>query len=284
MIHGSTSSAWKAVTGMSKKAYISDYDVIHDCASFLKIDLKRDEMAEFAMEKSINEDSLYAIRELFLYLQEKKKKGIVEMLLRLSRLPVKEPKTFQNFEFSRFHGRQADELINIQTLSALDARKNLALIGPQGVGKTHLAMAFGYECCQRGYKTYFLKATEMNQKFTEARKTGTVARIVSSMVKPTCLIIDEIGYCNFDRENTRIFFDIVDKRYSKDVPNTMIVTSNTEPDKWNMFFDDDAALKCAMDRFFDQALVISMRGRSYRGRQRRKIDVIVGPTDGHDIR
>jgi DNA replication protein DnaC len=54
-------------------------------------------------------------------------------------------------------------------------------------------------------------------------------------VKPTCLIIDEFGYCDFDKENTRLFFDVVDRRYSKDMPNPMILTSNVEPDKWIVF-------------------------------------------------
>lgn len=115
-----------------------------------------------------------------------------------------------------------------------------------------------------------------NLKLMQARKNGNVERVVKSLVKPSCLIIDELGYCNFDTENTRIFFDIVDRRYSKDTPNTMIVTSNTEPDKWVTFFNDEPALKCAMDRFFDKALLISMKGRSYRGNCRRKIEVIAG--------
>ena len=99
-------------------------------------------------------------------------------------------------------------------------------------------------------------------------------RVVKSLVKPSCLIVDEIGYCNFDTENTRIFFDIVDRRYSKDIPNTMIVTSNVEPDKWVTFFACEPALKCAMDRFFDKALLISMKGKSYIGGCRRMIEVI----------
>lgn len=258
---------------------MTDSDPIEEigaASQFLKLDFTAKEMGTYALDHDLTPESVRDIARLFQHLEEKKQQSIIEMMLRLSRLPLKEPKTFDNFDFDRFHGRQADELYNLQDLTALQARKNLAFIGPQGVGKTHLAMAFGRKCCQEGYKTYFMKASELNQKFLDARKYGHESRVINAMVKPSCLIIDEVGYCNFDQENTRMFFDIVDRRYSKDCPNTMIITSNMEPDKWSTFFSDEPALKCAMDRFFDNALLISMKGRSYRGRQRRKIEVTAG--------
>ena len=273
MIHGSTSSIWRRAIGMNDKDAIES---IGSASRFLRLDFTAQEMGTYAIDHELNPESVQDIALLFQYLGKKKQQSIIEMMLRLSRLPLKEPKTFDNFDFDRFHGRQADELYDLQTLSALQARRNLAFIGPQGVGKTHLAMAFGRKCCQEGYKTYFLKASELNQKLLDARKYGHESRVINTMVKPSCLIIDEVGYCNFDKENTRMFFDIVDRRYSKDAPNTMIITSNMEPDKWVTFFSDEPALKCAMDRFFDNALLISMKGQSYRGRSRRKIEVTTG--------
>lgn len=275
MTNGLISSVWKEGNGMTKSPN-SSYEKIAEAAEFLKLDFSAEDMASFAQKNEINNNSLRNIEELFNYLKNTKEKNIVRTLLKLSRLPLKNSKTFEDFDFGRFHGKQADELESLSTLSALYSSTNLALIGPQGIGKTHLAMAFGRECCIHGLKTYFLKATELNQKLLQARKDGNVERVVKSLVKPSCLIIDEIGYCNFDMENTRIFFDIVDRRYSKDMPNTMIVTSNVEPDKWVTFFADEPALKCAMDRFFDKALLISMKGKSYRGGSRRMIEVIAG--------
>ena len=274
-MNGSTSSDWMEESGMIKPPS-SSYQTIGKAAKFLKLDFSAEDMAAFAKENEVKADSLRCIEDLFVQLQNTKQKNIVRTLLKLSRLPLKDPKTFDTFDFNRFHGKQADELESLPTLAALYASTNLALIGPQGIGKTHLAMAFGRECCNHALKTYFLKATELNQKLLQARKNGNVERVVKSLVKPSCLIIDELGYCNFDTENTRIFFDIVDRRYSKDIPNTMIVTSNIEPDRWVTFFNDESALKCAMDRFFDKALLISMKGRCYRGSCRRKIEVIAG--------
>lgn len=66
----------------------------------------------------------------------------------------------------------------------------------------------------KGMKTYFLKATELNQRFTDARKYGRESSTINGLVKPSCLIIDEVGRCVFDKENTRMFFDVIDRRYN----------------------------------------------------------------------
>lgn len=95
---------------------------------------------------------------------------------------MNEPKTFERFDFSRLHGKHVQSLKNLSSLSALYARKNLAFIGPQGVGKTHLAMAFGREFCLKGYKTYFLRASELNQKLTDARKHGREGAVINGLV------------------------------------------------------------------------------------------------------
>lgn len=113
---------------------------------------------------------------------KKKYDSMVHTMLKLSKLPMNEPKTFERFDFSRLHGKHVQSLKNLSSLSALYARKNLAFIGPQGVGKTHLAMAFGREFCLKGYKTYFLRASELNQKLTDARKHGREGAVINGLV------------------------------------------------------------------------------------------------------
>lgn len=142
------------------------------------------------------------------------------------------PKTFENFDFGRMQGRDSAALESISSMSSLYARKNIAFIGPGGIGKTHLAQAFGRKCCLLGYKTYYLKATELKEKLAKAARAGTAARAVTSLVRPACLIIDEIGRCSFDKECTDLFFDVIDRRYEKEGPNTLIVTSNAPVCNW----------------------------------------------------
>ena len=104
-------------------------------------------------------------------------------------------------------------------------------------------------------------------RLSDAIKYDRVGRITNSLVKPSCLIIDEIGRCTFDKHCTRLFFDIIDRRYAKEGSNTLICTSNLGPDKWGEFFSDDSALLCTLDRIFDDASVFMMKGESYRGRK-----------------
>lgn len=155
----------------------------------------------------------------------------------------------------------------LPSLSNLHARKNIAFIGPEGIGKTHLAQAYGNKCCELGYKTYYLKATELKAKLEKAIAENRAESVVNSMVKPSCLIIDEVGRRRLDSECTNLFFDIVDRRYEKEGPNTLILTSNTPTNQWGDFFTGDDALLCALDRLFDRALVFMMKGPSYRGRE-----------------
>ena len=252
------------------------FEQIQASAKFLKLDLTAQEIAQISIDHKFNDDQVAALSAVLSYLEDKKNETIISTLLRMSRLPLKEPKTFENFDYTQIHGKQADSLKGLSTLSPLYARKNLAFIGPQGVGKTHLAMAFGRECCLKGLKAYFLKATELNQKFKDARKYGREATCINGLVKPSCLIIDEVGRCIFDKENTRMFFDVIDRRYNKEGPNTMILTSNKSPDKWAEFFSEDSSLLCSLDRIFDVATVFMIKGNSYRGKRCETIALSAG--------
>ena len=243
------------------------YDQICSHASYLNLDLEAQELAKFVFDHRFDDGQIEAVNSLLEHLACNKRDNIVATLLKMSRLPLKEPKTFGNFDYSRLHGKNIDALKELPNLSALYARKNLAFIGPPGVGKTHLGMAYGRLCCEKGLKAYFLKATELNQKLLDARKYGREANVINGLVKPSCLIIDEVGRCVFDKENTRMFFDIIDRRYNKEVPNTLILTSNKSPDKWSEFFSEDSSLLCALDRIFDAATVFMIKGNTYRGRK-----------------
>lgn len=254
----------------------SVFEQIHTYAKYLGLDLDASEIAQVSASQNFSDAQLHAIESIFSYLRDKKEENIVATLLRMSRLPTKEPKTFENFDFSQLHGKQTEAIKNFPTLSALYSHTNLAFIGPQGVGKTHLAMAYGRACCEKGMKAYFLKATELNQKLTEARKRGSESSCINGLVKPSCLIIDEIGRCVFDKENTRMFFDVIDRRYNKEGPNTLIITSNKSPDKWGEYFNEDSTLLCSLDRIFDAAIVFMIKGNSYRGKHCETIALSAG--------
>ena len=240
------------------------FETIASAASVLKVDFSAEEFAGFVEDHGLSEDAIEAVRSVFSYLKDKKQQTTVLTLLKMSRLPTKEPKTFENFDFSLLKGRDVERIKALPSLAAIYSHRNLAFIGPAGTGKTHLAQAFGYSkthlaqafgysCCQHGMKTYFIKASELRDRFTAARRTGKTDSCLSGLVRPSCLIIDEIGHCAFDKENTRLFFDLIDRRYNKEGNFNMIFTSNKNPALWREDFDEDATLLCALDRIFDDA-------------------------------
>lgn len=255
---------------------VNIYNEIQSITSYLKLSITSQEVAQFCSDEAFTDEQIQAIVDFLNYMKDLRHTHLVEMLKTMSRIPSREPKTFENFDFSRIHGKNVDALKNLSSLSTLYAHKNLAFIGPQGVGKTHMAMAYGRLCFENEYKSYFLKATELNQKFTDARRQGRESAIINALVNPACLIIDEVGRCVFDKENTRMFFDVIDRRYSKDGPNNMIFTSNKSPDKWGEYFGEDSSLLCALDRIFDDAMVFMIKGNSYRGSKCETVAITAG--------
>jgi DNA replication protein DnaC len=245
---------------------VNVYEKIDACAGNLKLDFCGKELATIASDHHYTGEQLQAVSEVFGYLSAKKHETVINTLLKMSRLPTREPKTFDGYDFNRLHGDDIQALRSLPSLSDVNAGRNIAFVGPAGVGKTHLAEAYGRECCKQGMKTYFLKASELNDKFTIARKYGREAHTIQFLVKPTCLIIDEVGRCRFNRDNTAMFFDLVDRRYEKEGPHTIIFTSNKQPNEWAEYFDGNDDLMCSLDRIFDRASIFDIKGESYRGR------------------
>ena len=256
------------------------FETIAQAASVLKLDFSSAEFAMFAQEHSLSEESINAVCSVFSHLEERKLQTTIATLLKMSRLPTKVPKTFENFDFSLLKGKDVERLKALSTLAPIYSHKNLAFIGPPGTGKTHLAQAFGYACCQHGMKAYFIKATELNDRLMLARRSGKTDSCLRTLVRPSCLIVDEIGHCTFDRENTTLFFDLIDRRYQKEGNYNMVFTSNKNPALWHENFDEDATMLCLLDRVFDDATVFKFTGESFRGKKLETISLQTGMVRG----
>ena len=241
------------------------YERIRESAEALGLSLPEGEMASLAERLDMGERELAAVGAVLEHLAERKRQNKVDMYLKMSRLPLKAPKTFGNFDFSRLRGADCGAIGRLPAMANLYARRNLAFIGPEGVGKTHLAQAYARACCERGMQSYYIKARELRDKLVKAVKTGGEANVINTLVRANCLVIDEIGRCVFDKECTEIIFHVVDRRCEREDPSTTILTSNYGADKWGEFFTGSSTLLCTLDRIFDNATVFMLKGASFRG-------------------
>ena len=260
----------------------SVFELVEKSSQILKIDFSSVEFAKLAEEQDLSEEQIHAVGVVFEHLRQRKVETTIHTLLKMSRLPLKDPNTFDNFNFDLIKGRDVAKLKSLPSLAAIYAHRNLAFIGPAGTGKTHLAQAFGYECCQRGIKTYFIKMSELRDRFTAARRAGREASVLDGLVRPSCLIIDEVGHCEFDKENTRLFFDLIDRRYNKEGNFNIVFTSNKHPSHWRTNFNEDDALLCALDRIFDDATVFNIKGESFRGKRLETVALQTGRVKAPD--
>ena len=154
----------------------SPYELASEAAARLGIALAASELATLASDHDMGDAEVGALAVTFDYLAEKRRQASIETLLRLSRLPRREPKTFDGFDFSRIQGRDASALAKLPALADLYAHRNVAFIGPGGIGKTHLAQAYGRECCMRGLKTYYVKVCLIASNLRASSGTGSRGR------------------------------------------------------------------------------------------------------------
>ncbi|MBL2144240.1 AAA family ATPase, partial [Klebsiella pneumoniae] len=165
------------------------------------------------------------------------------------------------------------QIQSLRSLSFIERNENIVLLGPSGVGKTHLAIAMGYEAVRAGIKVRFTTAADLLLQLSTVQRQGRYKTTLHrGVMAPKLLIIDEIGYLPFSQEEAKLFFQVIAKRYEK---SAMILTSNLPFGQWDQTFAGDTALTSAMlDRILHHSHVVQIKGESYRLKQKRKAGVI----------
>lgn len=190
----------------------------------------------------------------------------IKMRLKLAKFPVL--KTIDNFDFSFQPDMDKEGITSLFSLKFIEEKSNIILIGPSGVGKTHLAIALGVASCQGGYTCYFISFQTLLENLRKAEEQNRLRRKLLTYCKPHVLIIDELGYLPLNRNDANLFFQLVSARYEN---GPIILTSNKSYIDWGNLFPDEGIASAVLDRMLHYSKTIKIHGQSFRLAMKRKM-------------
>jgi len=191
-------------------------------------------------------------------------KRSIDMKMRMSGFPFIKKIESYDFDFQPSIDRKL--VSDLETLKFVYNAENVVLLGPPGVGKTHLAIGLGIRAIESGLNVYYSNCHNLILSLKQANYENRLKHKLNTLAKYKLLIIDEIGYLPLDKEGANLFFQVIVRKYEK---HSIIITSNRRFSEWDEVFGDKIIAAAILDRLLHHAYVIAINGKSFRLKERK---------------
>jgi DNA replication protein DnaC len=196
--------------------------------------------------------------------QAAREQRALERRLREARLPKQKTLAEYDFQFPKRIPKAA--IVRLFDCDFIERHGCAVLIGPTGTGKSHLLTALGYTAVERGHSVRHTRVVDMINHLTAAQLNGSLGKTLRTYVRPSLLLLDELGYLPIDKRGSDLLFQVVAARYEL---GSIVITTNRPFREWGKLFDVDNTLATALiDRLMHHGEGIVIQGDSYRMRDK----------------
>ena len=200
---------------------------------------------------------------------ESKQGKRIQMGMSVARFPFR--RSLEQFDLSAQPSVDGRVLAELSGCRFIASAENVLLMGPPGVGKTHLAVGLGMKAIEAGHSTLFLTAAGLIAQLDKAERENRLDEELKRLCGPKLLIIDELGYLPLGRNGANLVFQLISRRYER---GALLITSNKNFGQWGEVFGDAMLAAAILDRVLHHSITVNIKGESYRLKEKRKAGLL----------